>query len=165
MMIVYLVRHAWAEEQDAAQWPDDGQRPLTAEGRERFAEVVKALADRGLAPRLIATSPLVRCRQTADIMAKHVSDRPKIVERKELEPGSDLEGVLRWTCSQAADLEQVAWVCHAPDVGRMAAAMLGDEGAGIRFAKGAVAALRFDGPPETAAGELIWLVTAKILGC
>ena len=116
-MILYLIRHAWAEEPDDPKWTDDRARPLTEAGKERFAKMVKVLVDRGFAPQLIATSPLVRCRQTAEIVAKHTPKRPKIIERAELEPGSDLECILRWTRSEAADLEEVAWVCHAPDVG------------------------------------------------
>lgn len=162
--MLYIIRHAWAEERGEA-WPDDNQRPLTEEGRERFARMVKLLADRGFAPELIATSPLVRCRQTAQIVAKHVSGKPKVVERPELEPGSDLEGIVQWTCREADDREEVAWVGHAPDVNHMAAILVGDGTGMIHFAKGAVAAIRFDGPPTPHQGELCWLVTAKILGC
>jgi hypothetical protein len=35
----------------------------------------------------------------------------------------------------------------------------------IRFAKGAVACIAFDGEVVRGAGELQWLVTAKVLGC
>ena len=35
----------------------------------------------------------------------------------------------------------------------------------IRFAKGAVAAIRFDREPTVGNGELQWLATAKLLGC
>jgi phosphohistidine phosphatase len=163
-MILYIIRHAWAEERSDA-WPDDAERPLSAEGKERFAKVVKQLADRGFAPQLIAVSPLARCRQTAEIVAKHAPGRPNVVHRSELSPGSDLEGMVRWTASQARDCEEVAWVGHAPDVGRMLAALLGDASSAIRFAKGAVAAVRFEGPPAVGEGELCWLVTAKVLGC
>ncbi len=164
-MILYLIRHAWAEEQGDLQWTDDRQRPLTEEGKERFARMVKGLVDRGFAPQLVATSPLVRCRQTADIVAKHSPERPKVIERTELEPGSNLEGILHWTRSQAGNFEEVAWVCHVPDVGNMAASLIGDESCSLRFAKGAMAAIRFPGPPGVHEGELNWLVTAKILGC
>lgn len=162
-MILYILRHAWAEE-FGGRWTDDFQRPLTPDGRERFAEVAKALAERGFAPQRVATSPLVRCRQTADLVAKHVSGRPKVVERNELAPGCDLEGILHWTRMEAAGLEELAWVGHAPDVGRMASVLIGDGNGSLRFAKGAVAAIRFPGMPAVREGELCWLVTAKILG-
>jgi len=164
-MILYVIRHAWAEEPDDPKWTDDRQRPLTDEGRQRFAKMVKLLADRGFAPELAATSPLLRCRQTAELVAKHSPQRPRIIERTELEPNSDLEGLMHWTRAHAGDLEQLAWIGHAPDVGQMAASLIGDARGAIRFAKGAVAAIRFEGPPRLGQGELQWLVTAKILGC
>jgi phosphohistidine phosphatase len=164
-MILYIVRHAWAEDPGNPSWSDDAQRPLTREGQERFAKVVKTLAERGFAPQRIATSPLVRCRETAEIVAKHVRGRPEIIERSELAPHSDLEGILHWSRSQAGECEEVAWVGHAPDVSHMAKALLGSGSGEIRFAKGAIAAIRFDGLPAADRGELWWLVTAKILGC
>jgi phosphohistidine phosphatase len=163
-MILYIVRHAWAGER-SDQWPDDRLRPLTADGQERFSKVVRALAERGFAPELIATSPLVRCRQTAEIMARHAPGHPKLVERPELVPGSDLEGIVRWTRNQSGDREEVAWVGHAPDVDHLAAALVSNGSSAIRFAKGGVAAIHFDGPPAVNQGQLWWLVTAKILGC
>ena len=123
------------------------------------------LAPRGFAPQLVATSPLVRCRQTAEIVARQTPQEPDVVELDALMPGSDLADALAWTVREADRLEQVAWVGHAPDVGHLAAALIGDAAAWIRLAKGAVAAIRFEGAPEPGEGELRWLVTAKLLGC
>ena len=63
------------------------------------------------------------------------------------------------------DCEELAWVGHAPDVGDMTKALLGSSSGEIRFAKGGIAAIHFDGLPAVGRGELWWLVTAKILGC
>jgi phosphohistidine phosphatase len=164
-MDLYIVRHAWAADRDDQQWPDDDLRPLTDEGKKRFANMTEKLVDRGLTPQIVATSPLVRCRQTAEILAAGLPGRPKLAELDELRPGSDLEGLLRWTAAEARRHEWIAWVGHAPDVGRLAAALIGQPAGQIRFAKGAVAAIRFDGPLTLGAGELQWLVTAKVLGC
>jgi phosphohistidine phosphatase len=163
-MILYIVRHAWAEDRDDSQWSDDAERPLTEEGRQRFAQVVKTLASRGFAPELVATSPLVRCRQTAELIAKKGPGKPALVERGELQPGSDLGGMLRWTDDAAVGLNEIAWVGHAPDVDLMTAALIGDPSGNLRFSKGAVAAIEFPDLPKLREGELRWLVTAKILG-
>lgn len=164
-MILYIVRHAWAGHFGDPDWPDDRQRPLTDEGRKRFARVVCKLQERGFSPQVIATSPLVRCRQTAEIVAEGVCGNPEIVERHELVPGSDLAGILDWTTRSAGVDDEVAWVGHAPDVGRLTSALIGDSRGFIRFAKGAVAAVRFPGQAAVGEGELRWLVTAKMLGC
>jgi len=161
--LLYILRHAWAYEYDPDRWPNDRDRPLMKEGIARFQEVAKTLVDRGCAPELIATSPLIRCRQTADLLASELNPRPPVVELAALAPGSDLQELIVWSGSQ--QVESLAWVGHAPDVGLLVAALLGNKFAGIRFAKGSAACVRFDGPVAAGQGELQWHVTAKILGC
>jgi phosphohistidine phosphatase len=163
-MDLYIIRHAWAGECGDPRCPDDDQRPLTEEGKERFAAVVALLAKRGMKPEIIASSPLVRCVETAELLAAGLG-QVDVVELDELRPGSDLDGLLRWTARQAGKREHIAWVGHSPDVDRMVAALIGDGQGLIRFAKGGVAAVRFDDRPVLGGGELQWLVTAKVLGC
>jgi len=164
-MDLYIVRHAWAAERDDAQWPDDDLRLLTEEGRERFARMVEKMATGGMAPQLVCSSPLTRCVETAEILAAGVDGKPEVVALDQLRPGSDLEGLLRWTARQARRHERIAWVGHAPDVGRLTAALIGLNDGLTHFAKGAAALIRFDGPPAKGGGELRWLITAKMLGC
>ena len=161
-MILYIVRHAWAEERDENRYPNDDLRPLTADGKKRFAKMVDRLADVKMRPTWIATSPLVRCRQTTDLLARHLPGSPEIMELLAA-PGADLGEILAWT-GRRKD-EEIAWVGHVPDVTDLAAALIGDGSASIRFAKGAVAAIRFDGPVERNAGQLAWLASANLLGC
>lgn len=163
-MDLYILRHAWAADRDDPRWPDDDLRPLTEEGAERFARMVATLADRGLKPQIIAASPLVRCVETAQILAAGVG-KAEVVMLEELRPGSDLDALMRWTVRQARKHQQIAWVGHSPDVDRLAAATIGDGQCLIRFSKGSVAAIRFDDVPAVGSGELRWLVTAKVLGC
>jgi phosphohistidine phosphatase len=161
-MILYIVRHAWAEERDAERWPDDGLRPLTKKGRKRFAKFLRRMEDSDVAPQVVATSPLLRCRQTADILVDHLSDQPGVVELEALAPGSDLPTLVQWTAAQEAD--EVAWVGHAPDVGRLAATLIGSADAAIDFAKGAVACIEFESTIAAGAGDLKWLSTARLFG-
>ena len=164
-MELYIVRHAWAGQRGDPQWPNDAERPLTDEGKKRFADMAKRLAKRGFAPGILATSPMVRCRQTAELAAERVKGEPPVVELQELLPGGNLDALLAWTAQQCDQHDAIAWVGHAPDVGYLATALLGGDENGIDFAKGAVALIRFDGPPKRATGELRWLATAKLLGC
>ncbi|NLX96569.1 MAG: hypothetical protein GXY83_10370 [Rhodopirellula sp.] len=163
-MIVYIIRHAWAGHAGDPAWPDDFQRPLTPEGRKRFRRMTELLASRGFNPELILTSPLVRCRQTADVLAEVVARQPAVIEREELMPGADLDLLLSWMEREVRHGEQIAWVGHAPDTGMLASELISGGRAGLRFAKGAVAAIGFDGFPEPGRGELRWLATAKTVG-
>ena len=65
-MFIYIARHAWADARSAEKWPDDSLRELTPEGIARYQQMVHLLVERGFSPERIATSPYVRCRQTAD---------------------------------------------------------------------------------------------------
>jgi phosphohistidine phosphatase len=165
IMDLYIIRHAWAGQYGDPQWPDDSQRPLTKKGRKRFVAMVDILQQRDMEPSLIATSPMLRCRQTAEILAQGLIDQPDVIERQELLPNGDLESLLSWTAEQAAEYQQIAWVGHSPDVCHITAALIGQPGGSLRFAKGGIAAVRFDGPIEIGAGELRWLITAKLLDC
>jgi phosphohistidine phosphatase len=163
-MHLYIVRHAWAADRDDSHWPNDDVRPLTPLGKDRFAHMAKKLVAADVTPTIIATSPLLRCVETAEILAAAL-DKPKIVELGHLRPGSNLAGLLQWTTQQMKEHERIAWVGHAPDVNHFIAALIGDGGSHFHFAKGAAAALRFDGTPAPSSGELLWLATAKLLGC
>jgi phosphohistidine phosphatase len=159
---LYIVRHAWAEQRDEDLWPDDSLRPLTKKGQKRFEKFLKQLAEAEFAPQLVATSPYVRCRQTAELLAEHVSGKPRIVTLEALTPGSDLAALIHWTTKQTAD--EIAWVGHAPCVGMLAGGLIGSQEAAINFAKGSVACIEFLESIAPGAGELKWLATADLLG-
>lgn len=162
-MRLYLIRHAWAEEPDEAAWPDDAQRPLTADGRKRFRRVADALAGRGVRPEVIATSPFVRARETAQILVKALPEAPPVVELPALEPNSNLAALLEWTAGRIED--EIACVGHMPGIAYLLAMLVGTSEGRVEFKKGAVAAIDFDSDPIAGTGQLTWFITAKMLGC
>ena len=160
-MLLYIVRHAEAGQHGDPRYPDDALRPLTQKGRKRFARLVKKLVRRGLAPTLIATSPMVRCRQTAQIILDRLDGEPKLMELPELAPGSELASLIAWTNGQRE--EQIAWVGHAPDVSRLTADLIGSGSSNVDFSKGAIAAIEFAAEIAAGEGQLRWLVTPTIV--
>lgn len=155
---LYVIRHAAAEELGADG--SDHDRRLTKKGRKAFTRLVRTLAAAGMKVDLVATSPLVRTRETAEILAAELGcGRVEVVDA--LAPGSDWQALVEWTVQQ--DAGRVAWVGHAPCVGRLVAQSIGDGSAGIRMQKGAVAAIRLDDGPGQP-GELDWLATPDLAG-
>ena len=155
---LYIARHAWAEE--LAPDGTDFSRSLTKKGIKRFRKMARRLAEAGMHVDLIATSPLVRTRQTAEILSEELFEHPPVVAVDALAPGSDWPAMLEWTLEQ--HVARVAWVGHNPCVGRLIAMAIGDGSAVIRMQKGSVASIRLDdgiGHP----GELAWLATADLL--
>jgi phosphohistidine phosphatase len=161
-MLLYIVRHGYAGQHGDPRYPNDALRPLTKKGQKEFSRVVKKLARRRFAPTLVASSPLVRCRQTADVIVERLRPPPELIELDSLQPGSDLEQLVAWSNEQQVD--ELAWVGHAPDVDCMAAALVAAREGSIIFAKGAVAAIEFDAEIGPAKGRLRWLATPKVLG-
>lgn len=156
---LYIVRHAWAE--DAGPDGNDFLRPLTKKGRKRFEKFLGLLRDGGMEIDRIATSPLIRTRETAEVMARVFGIESGVDVVEALAPGADWQAILEWTIHQS--VARVAWVGHAPCVGRLVALTIGDGSAAIRMQKGAVASLRLDDGPGHP-GELEWLLTAGVVG-
>ncbi|HEY5099880.1 MAG TPA: phosphoglycerate mutase family protein [Gaiellaceae bacterium] len=82
MTAIYIVRHAIAEERDAERWPDDAERPLSADGEKRFRRAARGL--RVLVPEVdvVLSSPYVRAWRTAEILHEEAGWPPP--ERSDL---------------------------------------------------------------------------------
>ncbi len=155
---LYLVRHAVAEE-PAAGVADEARR-LTKRGRKRFARLVRQLTGAGMDIDLVATSPLIRARQTAEILAANMPGAPRVDVVDALAPSADWQALVEWTVQQ--DAACVAWVGHAPCIGRLVSLAIGDGTAAVRMHKGAIACVRLDDGPGLA-GELDWLATTDLV--
>lgn len=157
---LYLVRHGLAEERGDA-WPDDTKRPLTDEGISRMRKGARGLARLGLSVEVVLTSPLIRARQTAEILAAALDPRPSLVNIDSLAPDGTYAAVI-------ADLEKhgrkarLALVGHEPMIGEFAARILGSRHP-IEFKKGAVCRIDIDDLPPAGPGDLRWMLTPKIL--
>jgi phosphohistidine phosphatase len=160
-MLLYIVRHAPAGQHGDPRYPNDSLRPLTSKGKRRFERLVKRLVEHGLAPSLVVTSPLVRCRQTAEVLVARPQGEPKLLERDELAPGASWTDMIGWTNLEGDS--EVAWVGHAPDVDRMTAELIGSADANLSFAKGAIAAIRFADAIAPGEGELCGFVKPKLI--
>jgi phosphohistidine phosphatase len=160
-MLLYIVRHAFAGQNGDPRYPDDALRPLTKKGRKRFSRMIKRLVQRDFAPELVASSPLVRCRQTADVICDRTGTRTKLQELESLAPGGPLEMLVAWSNEQG--VEELAWVGHSPDVDRFVAALIGARDGAIVMAKGAVAIIQFEDEIVASQGELRGLATPKLL--
>jgi phosphohistidine phosphatase len=158
---LYLVRHAIAEER-GENWPDDTKRPLSDEGRVKMARQVAGLEKLEVRIEEVLTSPLVRTRQTAEILAQGLSSRPKLTNFPALAPGHNAKEMLS-ALKDYAKRSRLALVGHEPGLGDLMAALIGTRQP-VTFKKGGIALVEVDRlPPEAGAGALCWFVTPKIL--
>jgi phosphohistidine phosphatase len=157
---LYLIRHGLAEERGEA-WPDDAKRPLTQEGMSKLRKSARALKALGVVIDVIVTSPFVRTRQTAEIIAAGLDPHPHIVTADSLKPGEAVTAMLA-DLDKQSKREHIAVVGHEPGIGELAARLVGTRHP-IPFKKGAVCRIDVEVLPPGGPGELRWMVTPKIL--
>jgi phosphohistidine phosphatase len=157
---LFLIRHGVAEERGDA-WPDDAKRPLSEDGIERFQKSARGLARLDVWIDVVLTSPLVRARQTAEIVASAFDPRPSIITIESLAPGGSY-------ASLVADLEKhgrktrIALVGHEPGIGELGARLIGSRHS-FEFKKGAVCRIDVDEIPPVGPGDLRWFLTPKAM--
>jgi phosphohistidine phosphatase len=157
---LFLIRHGVAEERGDS-WPDDAKRPLSEDGIERFQKSARGLARLDVWIDVVLTSPLVRARQTADIVASAFDPRPSIITIESLAPGGSYASLL-------ADLEKhgrktrIALVGHEPGIGELGARLIGSRHS-FEFKKGAVCRIDVDEIPPVGPGDLRWFLTPKVM--
>jgi phosphohistidine phosphatase len=114
-MQLYLVRHA-----EAAGGEPDELRPLTPAGREQARSLGERLRESGVRPDAIVTSPLLRARETAALLASELG--VDAVPDDRLAPGATADQI---TSAVDGRGETVVVVGHQPDCSRIAGALTG----------------------------------------
>src|SRR5687768_12882645 len=112
-MKLLVVRHATAadKEEFARAGKGDDIRPLTPEGQEEMRKVARGIHATVPAIDALATSPLTRAMQTAEILGELYGREPVTVEW--LRPEASYEDFARWARSHA-ETKMVVIVGHEP---------------------------------------------------
>jgi len=159
-MQVILFRHGPAGRPDPDRWPSDVDRPLTPRGIVRTRAAARGLGRATNGVSIILTSPYVRALGTARIAGEALG--VITVETLDaLSAGREPRGVFV-ALSRLQPEQTVILVGHEPDLGVLAATMLGSAAA-LPLKKAGACAIRFDGPPRPGAGELLWLAPPRLL--
>jgi phosphohistidine phosphatase len=114
-MLLFLVRHAHAEPGE----PDE-LRTLSERGRSEADALADRLARHATPPGLVVTSPLVRARETADVIGGRLGSDVRVDER--LAPGATASDVRE---AIAGEEQPVAVVGHQPDCSEIAQELIG----------------------------------------
>lgn len=156
-MQLFLIRHADALPLDETMDGDEA-RPLSEEGHQQIGRLASAFRRLDARPDILLSSPLVRARQTAELLAGRLGRHEQAVEETaHLAPGGSQRRLLKLLRKLGAG--QAALVGHEPDLGRLAARLVGGKRARIEFAKGGIACIACDDPPRRGAGVLLWMLT------
>ena len=148
---LYLVRHAIAAVR-GEEWPDDDKRPLTARGVARFKEEVEGLRKLDVTVDEVFTSPLVRAKQTAELLAAGLPGKPSVKVLDALAPGH----------APRHQNDRRASPGHEPGRGELAAHLIG-AGRALPFKKGGICRIDVESLTSRRPGALTWFIPPKLL--
>ncbi len=157
---LYLIRHGIAAER-GEEYPDDSKRPLTSEGIARLRKEAKGLDALDVTFDLILSSPLVRARQTAEILAEATKTKAPISTSDALTPAGGPAAVMH-ELARHMRKERIALVGHEPNLGELAAQLIGSR-VPIPFKKGAICRIDFAVFPPKGKGSLVWFLPPRVL--
>lgn len=154
MTTLVLMRHGVAEDDHPE---GDAARSLTDEGLMRARSAARGLVALGVRPDVVVTSPLVRCRQTAEALAAAAGC--PLVQDDRLAPGMTTEDVLD-VVIEHPDITTLALCSHQPGL-TYALAELADCGL-VDFKKPQAAIVELP-IPRRGQGHLIATVPPRML--
>ncbi len=138
-MKLFLLRHGDAIAVGAEGVARDEDRPLSRRGIDQIRKAAGAIRAWGIRFDAILSSPYLRARQTAEIMAAEGTVKIPIEETLELIPGPDPLPILE-TLSLRPQAGQLLLVGHLPLLGRLASFLLSGGGSPeVPFHPGAMA--------------------------
>lgn len=159
-MQLLVVRHAIAEDrEDFVQTgkPDD-LRPLTAKGKDKMRKNVRGLVKLVPEVTLLATSPLVRAKQTSELLLKGYRNTPEETLAA-LSPRGAKQDILAWLQGQPTH-DVIALVGHEPDLGELVTWLLsGKPDTWLPLKKGGACLLQFEDQIAVGEADLHWLLT------
>ena len=149
-MRLYFLRHGIAEDFSSS----DFDRALTKRGARRIQRLAEALRDMRLRPDAIFSSPRIRARQTAEIVAAAVGQSVTISDAVNF--GFDLDDIPQLT-EKLPDDAEVMFVGHNPDMSLVVRDLTG---CNLNMKKGGLARVDLPGR-DLERGELVWLLAPR----
>lgn len=151
-MNVYILRHAKADFSSKGEDP-----PVSEQGEKQAVQVLKVAKDNwGFAPTVVVSSPILRARQTMDIMKKSMGGGFRVVVDECLNPDAKTEDVLSFLSKLKKD-DDVVLISHMPLIFELLYDFIGGRGE-VELLNGSIAAIEFNGRAASGKGKLAWLV-------
>lgn len=154
---LHLLRHAHAGDPDG--WTgDDAARPLSKKGRRQSEQLGVHLVAIAFQTDAIVSSPKLRARETAEIVAAALGVEVRLEERLAGGVGvEDLEQILK----AAGNPDRPVLVGHDPDFSSLLVDLSG--GGRLGLPKAGMACLQLSRPVEYGQATLRWLLTPEVV--
>lgn len=162
MRRIIIVRHGPAVRIGENGVETDSDRMLSEEGIIKTRLAAGGLNAMKCQPWQIVTSPLLRARQTADILSEALSPEKGIEESDFLCPGTSMEKMISWLQDQPS--YPMMLVGHMPDMAELASTLVaGNQMINITVKKAAACSITFDEDIDPGEGCLDWLLQPRHL--
>jgi phosphohistidine phosphatase len=161
-MKLYILRHGEAAEHGDPRYKEN-ERPLTARGIQRTKQLAHSLREMEISFERVLSSPLIRARQTAEIVARGMNKTVEFTEA--LTPSGSMKSLV----DQIGDLRpipaSVVLVGHEPHLsGVISLLCIGGPDLPIKLKKGALCRLDVDHLTCGKCATLEWLVQPRLFG-
>lgn len=163
-MKLYLLRHG-----DAGEAGDpkvkDSERALTPKGIQRTKQLAEALGQMEISFDVILSSPLVRARETAEIIARGLKFAGKVELTEALTPFGSMENTVHQLSTLRPVPKNVLLVGHEPYLsGFISLLCTGGPGLWLEMKKGALCRLEVLAPTCGKCATLEWLLPPRVVG-
>jgi len=163
-MDLYLLRHGEAGKR-APSGSKDRERGLTESGRTEIQKVARALASGKFEFDAVASSPLKRAVETAELVNKGLRRKVKVEVWEELGPEGSRDDLFKRLTKYKPDAD-ILCVGHEPYLTTVIGDLIGRSqgspgGLRISLKKGGMAKVSISGGSVKGGGELRWLLTPK----
>jgi phosphohistidine phosphatase len=159
-MEIYILRHGIAAERGTPGYKRDSDRPLTKEGEDKTQQIAEAMVEMGLQFDLILSSPYIRAKDTARIVAKEVGKEVNLTDF--LVPDGSAADLIAEINDEKP--QRVLLVGHEPDLSRFISLLVtGNGDATIELKKGGFCKLTAQKLSFGQCATLNWLLTPKLI--
>jgi phosphohistidine phosphatase len=160
-MNLYILRHGIAVEHGAAGYKNDDERPLTSKGERKVRMIAKAINALEISFDVILSSPLVRARETAEIVAEALKAKKRLELTDTLTPQESAKSLIEYLVEQGA-VDDVLLVGHEPFLSRFISLLIsGNSHAWVLLKKGGFCKLSTEELKHGQCATLEWLLTPK----
>ena len=161
-MNLFVLRHGIAVELGAPGFARDAERSLTSEGQEKLQQIAKAMHWMDLAFDAILSSPYLRARQTAELIACSFKKVAKVELCEALAPGATSAQVIEALRRLKPAPENLLLVGHEPNLSHLVSVLVGSRGSScVVFKKGGLCKLVVHSLRPQPEASIEWLLTPK----
>jgi phosphohistidine phosphatase len=159
-MNLFILRHGLAVERGTPGYKKDSDRPLTAKGKRRMWQIAEAMEAMELNFDVILSSPFLRARQTAEIVAETFESRKKLALTEALTPDGNPKVLVEQL--NKLKVKDVLLVGHEPYLSQLIGLLIsGNTNIAIDFKKGGFCKLEAETLRCGRCATLAWLLTPR----